>query len=98
MTKYFYISTPIYYPSGRPHIGHAFSTILADVLSRYKKMFNYEVFFVTGTDEHGQKIETNSFNENMKPIDYVNKNVKVFLELWKELNIDYSRFIRTTDK
>lgn len=98
MTKYFYISTPIYYPSGKPHIGHAFSTILADVLSRYKKIFRYEVFFVTGTDEHGQKIENNSLKENMTPIDYVNQNVNIFLNLWNELDIDYSNFIRTTNK
>lgn len=98
MSKYFYISTPIYYPSGNPHIGHAFSTILADVLSRYKKMFKYEVFFVTGTDEHGQKIENNSLKENMIPIDYVNRNVDIFMKLWNELDIGYSSFIRTTNK
>lgn len=98
MNKYFYISTPIYYPSGKPHIGHAFSTILADVLSRYKSMFRYDVFFVTGTDEHGQKIENNSLKENMTPIDYVNTNVDIFLKLWNELDINYSSFIRTTNK
>ncbi len=94
--KTFYISTPIYYPSGKPHIGHAYSTILADVLSRYKKIIGYDVFFLTGTDEHGQKIQEKSTELSLTPIDFVNNNSLVFKELFNKLNIDYSFFIRTT--
>ena len=98
MAKRFFISTPIYYPSGKPHIGHAYSTILADVMKRYKKLLGYETFFITGTDEHGKKIETAAKKANLDPLTYVTKNVEVFEALWKQLGIDYDRFIRTTEK
>lgn len=96
--KKFYISTPIYYPSGKPHIGHAYSTILADVLSRYKSLIGFETFFVTGTDEHGKKIQDSAKKMNMTPKEYVDMNSKIFLDLWELLGIKYDRFIRTTEK
>lgn len=96
--KKFYISTPIYYPSGKPHIGHAYSTILADVFKRYKKLLGFETFFITGTDEHGKKIEEAAKKENMTPIEYVDRNAKIFDDLWERLGIEYDKFIRTTEK
>ncbi len=95
--KHFFISTPIYYPSGKPHIGHAYSTILADVFKGYKKLLGYKTFFITGTDEHGKKIEVAAKKENLDPLTYVTKNVQVFLDLWEALGIQYDRFIRTTE-
>ncbi len=95
--KTFYISTPIYYPSGKPHVGHAFTTILGDVLAKYKKLIGYDTFFLTGTDEHGKKIEEAAKKLNMSTIDFVDKNVKVFVDLWEQLGVDYSKFIRTTN-
>ncbi len=97
-TKTFYISTPIYYPSGKPHIGHAYSTILADVINRYKKSIGYETFFVTGTDEHGKKIEENAKKHNMNVLDYLQENVNCFKQLWNKLGIEFDHFSRTTDK
>jgi len=97
MKKTFYISTPIYYPSGKPHIGHAYSTILADVISKYKQLIGYETFYITGTDEHGKKIQEKAQEFNMSPKEYVDMNSKIFIDLWKLLKIDYSKFIRTTD-
>lgn len=95
--KTFYVTTPIYYPSGKPHVGHAYSTVLADVLAKYKKLIGYEVFFSTGTDEHGKKIEQAAIKANKSTIDFIDENVKVFQNLWKLLGIDYSRFVRTTN-
>lgn len=97
MAKTFYISTPIYYPSGKPHIGHAYSTILADALARYKKLIGYEVFFVTGTDEHGKKIAQSAEKANLPIMQYVDQNVDIFKQLWKLLGIEYNAFLRTTD-
>lgn len=97
MKKTFYISTPIYYPSGKPHLGHAYSTIIADVLARYKKLFGYEICFVTGTDEHGQKIETNAKKANLTPKQYVDNFSSVFVNLWTKLGINYTHFVRTTN-
>ena len=97
MKKTFYISTPIYYPSGKPHIGHAYSTILADVISKYKQLIGYETFYITGTDEHGKKIQEKANELNMSPKEYVDMNSKIFIDLWKRLKIDYSKFVRTTD-
>ncbi len=95
--KKFYISTPIYYSSGHPHIGHAYTTILADVMNEYKKLLGYETFFITGMDEHGQKIENISKKENVSCKDLVDKNSKIFKKLWHELDIYYNVFMRTTD-
>ncbi|AUB32163.1 methionine--tRNA ligase [Spiroplasma floricola] len=98
MKKTFYVTTPIYYPSGNLHIGHAYTTTLADVVARYKKESGYKVFFLTGSDEHGQKIEQKAKENNLPPKKYVDQIVKNFIDLWKILDIDYDRFIRTTDE
>lgn len=95
--KTFYITTPIYYPSGSPHIGHAYTTVAADTMTRYKKMRGYDARFLTGTDEHGQKIQRKAASEGKTPIEYIDPIVDVFKNLWKTLMIDYSDFIRTTE-
>ncbi|AKU80310.1 methionine--tRNA ligase [Spiroplasma turonicum] len=97
MKKNFYVTTPIYYPSGNLHIGHAYTTTLADVICRYKKMDGYKTFFLTGSDEHGQKIELKAKENNLDPKTYVDNIVKNFKHLWNKLNINYDKFIRTTD-
>lgn len=94
----FYITTPIYYVNDEPHIGHAYSTILADVISRYHRLFGDEVFFSTGTDEHGQKVKEAAERRNITPKQHADEMVTRFLKLWKKLDISYSRFIRTTEK
>ena len=96
--KKFYITTPIYYPSGKAHIGHGYSTVAADTISRYKRMQGYDVMFLTGTDEHSQKIETKAAEAGVSPKAYVDGIVSEFKELWKLLNISNDRFIRTTDE
>ncbi|MCK4944420.1 MAG: methionine--tRNA ligase [Candidatus Aminicenantes bacterium] len=95
--KKFFLTTPIYYVNDIPHIGHAYTTIMADVIKRYKKLRGYEVFFLTGTDEHGQKIEKSAANQNITPKKLADSVVVRFKELWKTLNIEYDKFIRTTD-
>ncbi|PPE04824.1 methionyl-tRNA synthetase [Entomoplasma ellychniae] len=97
MPKKFYITTPIYYPSGNLHIGHAYTTTLADILKRYKKLDGYETYFLTGSDEHGQKIEQKAEEENLTPMEYLKDKVESFKTLWNLLYIDYDKFIRTTD-
>lgn len=97
MKQKFYITTPIYYPSGAPHIGHCYTTLACDVLSRYKRAKGYDVIFLTGTDEHGQKIEDKAKNANLSPQAYVDQIVEQFQRLWKCMNISYDRFVRTTD-
>lgn len=97
MKKTFYITTPIYYPSASLHIGHALTTVMADTMSRYKKMNDYDVFFLTGSDEHGQKIERTAKENNMEPKAYVDNIVAGFKEIWEKLDINYDDFIRTTD-
>ena len=94
----FYITTPIYYVNDVPHIGHAYTTIIADALSRYNKLAGKKVFFLTGTDEHGQKIEKSAQEKGIKPIELADKVVKRFKSLWEELDISYDYFIRTTEK
>jgi len=95
--KTFYITTPIYYPSGKAHIGHSYCTVASDAIARYKRMQGYDVMFLTGTDEHGQKSEINAEKEGVTPKEYVDKIVAGFQDLWKLLNISNDRFIRTTD-
>lgn len=95
--KTFYITTPIYYPSGKPHIGHCYCTLACDAIARYKRMQGYDVMFLTGTDEHGQKIELNAEKEGITPKQYVDRVAKEFQDLWKLLNISNDKFIRTTD-
>jgi methionyl-tRNA synthetase len=94
----FYITTPIYYVNDEPHIGHAYSTILADVLSRYHRLFGDEVFFSTGTDEHGLKVQEAAKKRGVEPKKHCDEMVLRFLELWKKLGISYTKFIRTTDR
>lgn len=94
----FYITTPVYYPSGNFHVGHCYCTVVADVIARYNRLIGKDVFFLTGTDEHGQKIERKAKEQNMEPRDYVDKIVKDSKQLWKTLDISYDRFIRTTDE
>jgi len=95
--KNFYLTTPIYYANDQPHIGHAYTTLLADVLSRYHKLMGYNVFFLTGTDEHGQKVQQAAQKRGVTPQEQVDEYHKRFKDLWKKLNIDYDHFIRTTD-
>jgi methionyl-tRNA synthetase len=94
----FYVTTPIYYPSGNLHIGHAYTTTLADILARYKKEMGYNVFFLTGSDEHGLKIQQKAEAQGVEPKVFVDGIVETFKNLWKLLDIDYDRFIRTTDQ
>ncbi len=93
----FYITTPIYYPSGNPHIGHCYTTLACDCIARYKRMQGFDVMFLTGTDEHGQKIEKKALEEGISPQAYVDGIVANFQRLWKRIGITYDRFIRTTD-
>ncbi len=93
----FYITTPIYYPSGNPHIGHCYTTAACDSIARYRRMQGYDVMFLTGTDEHGQKIEQKAAEKGISPKEYVDGIVEVFKKLWNYMNISYDRYIRTTD-
>lgn len=92
----FYITTPIYYVNDIPHIGHAYTTIIADAISRFKKMAGYDVFFLTGTDEHGQKVEKSAAEKGLTPIQLADKVVVRFKRLWEALDISFDYFIRTT--
>lgn len=94
----FYITTPIYYPSANFHIGHCYTTIIADSIARYKRLAGYDVFFLTGTDEHGEKIEKKAKENGVTPKEYVDKIVDNAKYLWKSLGISYDKFIRTTDE
>ena len=94
--KTFYITTPIYYVNDVPHIGHAYTTIITDAISRFKKLAGYDVFFLTGTDEHGQKVEKSAQEKGLTPIELADQMVRHFQDLWKALNISNDFFIRTT--
>ena len=98
MKKNFYITTPIYYPSAKPHMGHAYSSISADVIARFKRLQDYEVFFLTGTDEHGQKIQKAAEKQKISPQNFCDQISKIFLDLCSTLNLSNSDFIRTTEK
>ncbi len=95
--KTFYITTPIYYPSGKLHIGHAYTTVAGDALARYKRLQGYDVMYLTGTDEHGQKIQQAAEEEGVAPKEYVDKIVAGIKKLWDKLDISYDDFIRTTE-
>ena len=95
--KTFYITTPIYYPSGKLTIGNAYTTIAADTMARYKRSQGYDTFFLTGTDEHGLKIEQKAEEQGIKPQEFVDKMANSYKKLWKSLDIEYDKFIRTTD-
>ncbi len=93
----FYITTPIYYPSDKLHIGHSYCTVATDTMARYKRLRGYDVMFLTGTDEHGQKLERIAKGQGLTPKEYIDKVVIGIKELWKTLDISYDKFIRTTD-
>ncbi|MBS7370449.1 MAG: methionine--tRNA ligase [Oscillospiraceae bacterium] len=93
----YYITTPIYYPSGNPHIGHCYTTVACDAIARFKRMQGYDVMFLTGTDEHGQKIENKAKEKGVTPKEYVDEIVANFKRLWETMGISYDRYIRTTD-
>lgn len=95
--KPFYITTPIYYPSGNPHIGHCYTTVACDSIARYRRMQGFDVMFLTGTDEHGLKIEQKAAEKGITPKQYVDEIVEIFKSLWSFMNISYDRYIRTTD-
>ena len=97
MNKYYYITTPIYYPSGKPHMGHAYTSIVSDVFARFKTIDGYKVHFLTGTDEHGQKIQRAAEENQKDPLDFCNKISKTFKDLCKILNLSNTDFIRTTE-
>lgn len=96
--KTFYLTTPIYYPSGKLHIGHSYTTVAADAMCRFKRLKGYDVFFLTGTDEHGQKIERKAREAGVSPQQYVDDIVSGIKSLWKLMNISYDDFIRTTEE
>lgn len=97
MNKKYYVSTPIYYPSAEFHIGHCYTTIIGDALARYKRLTGYDVYYQTGTDEHGEKIEKKAKEAGVTPKEYVDKIIEDAKDLWKSLNISYDFFMRTTD-
>lgn len=97
MSEKFYITTPIYYPSGNPHIGHCYTTVACDSIARYRRMQGRDVMFLTGTDEHGLKIEQKAAEKGVTPKEYVDEVVETFKSLWSFMNISYDRYIRTTD-
>ncbi|AAM23414.1 methionyl-tRNA synthetase [Caldanaerobacter subterraneus subsp. tengcongensis MB4] len=97
MKKTFYITTPIYYPSDKLHIGHSYTTVAADAMARFKRLTGYDVMFLTGTDEHGQKIQRIAREKGMSPKEYVDGIVEWIKDLWKTMDISYDHFIRTTD-
>ncbi|MDO5027038.1 MAG: methionine--tRNA ligase [Tissierellia bacterium] len=94
----FYITTPIYYPSSNLHLGHTYTTIAADTLKKYKKIQGYDAYLVTGTDEHGQKIQESAAKKGMKELEFIDGIVASAKDLWKKLEIDYDQFVRSTDK
>ena len=98
MDKNFYITTPIYYPSARPHMGHAYSSIIADFFARFKRMDGYDVHFLTGTDEHGLKIQRAAEKKNLNPINFCNEISQTFRDLTSKLNLSNTDFIRTTEE
>ena len=98
MSKTFYITTPIYYVNDVPHIGHAYTTLACDVMARYKRSRGYEVAFLTGTDEHGQKVETAAKANGETPLELADRVVKRFQALWEKLNCSHTDFIRTTQE
>ena len=96
--KTFYLTTPIYYPSSNLHLGHTYTTIAADALKKFKKKLGYDVFFTTGTDEHGQKIQETARAAGMGEKEYVDSIVASIYPLWEALEIDYDAFVRSTDE
>src|SRR3978361_2404714 len=97
MTQSFYITTPIYYVNGAPHIGHAYTSIAADVLARFKRLDGHDVFFLTGTDEHGQKVEKAAAAAGMEPQAFTDQISADFRDMAEKMGISYDDFIRTTE-
>ncbi|MBQ2058827.1 MAG: class I tRNA ligase family protein, partial [Firmicutes bacterium] len=95
--KTFYITTPIYYPSDNLHIGHTYCTVMADAMARFKRLQGYDVMFLTGTDEHGQKIQKKAIEKGVTPQEYVDNIVAGIKKLWADMEISYDDFIRTTE-
>ena len=95
--KKFYITTPIYYPSGNWHVGHCYTTVVCDAFARFNRLMGKDVFFLTGTDEHGQKIEKKAMEKGLTPMEFINPLVEELKEIWKLLDVSYDKFIRTTD-
>ena len=98
MTKNYYITTPIYYPSAKPHMGHAYTSIISDFFARFKRIEGKKVFFLTGTDEHGQKIQRAAEKKNMQPKEFCDEISRTFFDLSKTLNLSNDDFIRTTEE
>ena len=98
MDKKFYITTPIYYPSAKPHMGHAYSSIIADFLARFKRIDDHDVHFLTGTDEHGLKIQRSAEKQNIEPLKFCDQISQTFRDLSKVLNLTNTDFIRTTEE
>ncbi|HKZ22464.1 MAG TPA: class I tRNA ligase family protein, partial [candidate division Zixibacteria bacterium] len=98
MSKRFFITTPIYYVNDKPHIGHAYTTIVADVLTRFHKINQEEAFFLTGTDEHGTKVAETAKQLKKSPQQLCDENSQLFKQVWEKLNIRYDYFVRTTEK
>src|SRR5690554_2725413 len=97
-SKTFYLTTPIYYPSGNLHIGHAYTTVAGDAMARYKRLKGFDVMYLTGTDEHGQKIQRKAEEQGVTPQAYVDEIVSGIKDLWKKLEISNDDFIRTTEE
>jgi len=97
MDKNYYITTPIYYPSAKPHMGHAYSSIIADFFARFKRLDGFNVHFLTGTDEHGLKIQRSAENKGVDPLEFCNEISKTFKDLSTVLNLSNTDFIRTTE-
>ncbi len=98
MNRNYYITTPIYYPSAKPHMGHAYSSIVADFFARFKRIQGFDVYFLTGTDEHGQKIQRAAKEKGMDPKSFCDQISKTFFDLSKSLNLSNDDFIRTTEE
>src|ERR1700681_4785923 len=96
--KKFYVTTPIYYVTAKPHLGSLYSTLLADVAARWHKLRGYKTFFLTGTDEHGQKIAEAAQKVNKNPKDFVDSFIDTYKDIWNKYGIEYDHFIRTTDE
>ena len=98
MRKPFYITTPLYYVNDNPHVGHAYTTVLVDTAARFHRIMGDDVFFLTGTDEHGQKVAQAAAEKGLTPREHCDHYVENFKRFWRELGIDYDYFIRTTDE
>src|SRR6478672_725303 len=98
MSAKYYITTPIYYPNGEPHLGHVYTTLCADTLARYHRLAGHDTFFLTGTDEHGVKMVKTAADAGVEPRELADRNVAVFESVWKELEVTNDDFIRTTSE